>query len=226
MNMKPRAPRVRLSPLHRVVFQRKENGRVMTLRLANISRVGMGLIRQNIFGERGDVFSGELQINDRFFAVDAEIKQASNNVVGCEFVQGATSELTAAVNGYFKVEICGLELKPVAKKFLKADPNGEVFWLTDGGTNEIYLVRDESGIHNFHVSFLGHYIEGGRTTPLQAGHVVEEFDTDVRGLKPSSLLDVTRAIDSEVLFLGTLLIENADELSLEVKNQLLSCLRD
>ena len=55
MTFKTRAPRIRLSPLHRVQFNLLDKGRETPIGVGNISKSGMGLLREAVKADVGSV---------------------------------------------------------------------------------------------------------------------------------------------------------------------------
>ena len=123
------------------------------------------------------------------------------------------------------MEICGLQLKKIDPKFLKQVPNGQIVWFTDGNANEVYFLMDKNGVQEFHLTFLGNYVEGGRNKALRAGYVVEEFDVKQTTHKGSDLLEMGPGIENEVLFLGIQLVENTEQMPKEQRELLVKLLR-
>lgn len=205
-----RPPRVRITTLHRVLFRQLVSGKEACIPVGNISTQGMGLLRAQAKAPAlGQRIEGELEVNDSSFKVASEVRHLGDAIVGCQFV-GAYDPLSRAIEEYFRVEICALQLYPVDEAYLKHDPAGQVRWFTDGKQNEVYFVADGDGILTFHVSFLGNYIEGGRGKVLRCGHVIEDLPSTKH--KGSSLLDLSPQISEEVLRLSHQLIDSLESL--------------
>ncbi len=158
--------------------------------------------------QTGQKIAGELKLIERGYSVELEVRHLSEHVVGCLFL-GATDVLAKAIEEYFRIEILALRLNRVDEAYLKQDPNGRVSWFTDGGQNEVHFVSDDQGVLNFHMSFLGNYIEGGRGRSLRCGHIVEDTRIYHKG---SALLDLSEPVTDEILGLGQLLIDNVENL--------------
>ncbi|MCM2281047.1 MAG: hypothetical protein NDI61_04290 [Bdellovibrionaceae bacterium] len=222
----PRPPRIRVTALHRVAFRHLANGqgRSAQVPISNVSTRGMGLLRPQL-GELnvGDGLKGELEINQNVFGIEGLVRHLSEAVVGCEFM-GPMDDLGRAVEEYFRIEICGLKLNRVDETFLKKDPAGKVAWFTDGGQNEVYFVSDRDGILSFHVSFLGNYIEGGRSKILRCGHIIDEAPNATKH-KGSNLLDLAPDVSEEVLKLGHLLVDNVEKMPAEQAQMLKALLQ-
>lgn len=214
---RPRPPRVRLTEKHQVKFIHS-SGR--ELPLANVSIKGMAVCREQNDGyAAGNNILGKMLVDNDSFNVDAKIRFVSNAVAGCEFM-GETIGLRQAIERYFRVEILGLNLRPVDKAFLKPDPAGEVSWFTDGRQNEVYCVTDDDGIVSFHISFLGNYIEGGRTKPLCSGYINEDASTAGPSHKGSALLAVTDGLSTEMEQLACALVDHVEKMPSDLKEAL------
>lgn len=220
-----RAPRIRVTALHRILFQQMTAGNgVRPVSLGNVSTQGMGLLRaQGDLLRLGEMLRGELVVNEMSFPIESEVKHLSDSVVGCRFLS-PQEVLTRAIEEYFRVEICALRLNRVDESYLKKEPEGQVFWFTDGLQNEVYFVLDQNGILRFHISFLGNYIEGGRARPLRCGHIVEDAKPDSKH-KGSNLLDLTDDVTDDVLKLCCLLIDNLEKLPADQAHALKSHLQ-
>jgi hypothetical protein len=112
-----------------------------------------------------------------------------------------------------------MRLNKVDPAYLKPDPRGQVVWFTDGRHNEVYAVVDASGILDFHLTFLGNYVAGGRSKPVVCGYVKEDNEKDAPGHKSSALIDSSGAPTSEMLALASVLIQNVDKMPLDLKNE-------
>jgi hypothetical protein len=168
-------PRVKVNQLHKIIFRKIDNPE-KPVYLSSISTLGMGLLKRDTSHPKiGDELVGQLEIDKDKFEVKSEVRHVSANIIGCQF-QEPPSPLVHAIENYFKLEITGLELKAVTESVLKGDPRGQVKWFTDGKENEIYFVVDRKGILDFHLTFLGNYIEGGRNLTLRAGLVGDDFE--------------------------------------------------
>lgn len=207
-----RRPRVRITALHRILFQWAKSGSEQPTALGNISTQGMGLLRADApDAARGEWVEGRLIVSNDEFRVSGEVRHLSDSIVGCRF-NGSFDELSLAIERYFRIEICALRLKQVDEAYLKKDPAGRVSWFTDGRQNEVYFVTDDSGIRSFHVSFLGNYIEGGRGKLLRCGHIIEDAPDQATKHKGSALLDLSPETSDEVLKMSHLLIANLEKI--------------
>jgi len=217
----PRAPRIKISELHNVVFHRRSVTSIDPIALTNISTKGLGLKRTHMGDVQiGAVIKGDIEINDRRWPIEAEVRHLNESTLGCQFV-GQTEAVSRAIQEYFRVEICGLQLNPVDEAYLKKDPLGRVTWFTDGRQNEIHMVCDEQRkILSFHMAFLGNYIEGGADLPVRCGHIVEDSAFGVEKHKASALVDLSDETSVEILRLATLLIDQVEKLPFDQARQL------
>jgi hypothetical protein len=228
-----RQPRVHLHPLHHVHFH--ADGVTSALDVANISSGGMAIFhREDSLFQVGGQVRGIISIDKDEFAIEARIRHIFGILVGCQFNHIAKQELPndeytrlkRAVENYFRIEVLALSLHPVSPAFLKHDERGVSHWVTDGRQNEIFAVMDEKGMVTFHLSFVGHYVEGGRGCALQAGLVHERGHHERPGHKVAAMLDLSRAPDAETLRLALSFVQNAARLPSEVRKELEEFLTD
>lgn len=219
-----RAPRVQLHPLHRVVFH--QDGQENPLELANISAGGMAVFhRDEPTLKVGGLLKGSIRIEKDEFAIEARIRHIIGVLAGCQFgaiaKEGAQDEefarLKRTVENYFRLEVLALNLYPVSAAFMKPDPRGATHWVTDGRQNEVFCVTDARGVVSFHLSFLGHYVEGTRGAGLQVGLIHEKLSSERPAHKASAMLDLTRAPKPETVRLALSFTQNSLRLPAEVR---------
>lgn len=192
--------------------------------LANISTGGMGVIHAgDPRWKETDSCSGLVIIDKDEFGIQARICHVSEIVAGCEFV-GENTKLKRAIEKYLRVEILALNLRQVADAYLKQDPLGDTTWFTDG-QNEIYVVTGAKGgdIISFHMTFLGHYVEGGGNGGVRIGNVKES--NKPMGHKGSALLDFSRDSGGEILGLAVTFVQNIERMPAEMRERLLEKLK-
>ncbi len=213
-----RPNRVQVRDLHNVRFVSKDSGE---LAIANVNSRGVGFIRpESLVLQVGQNLHGRFYVEGSEFDSQAIIRHLSAKVIGCEF-QNSSQDLIRAIDNYFRVEILAMSLVLVQEKFLQPDPRGRVVWLTDSRQNEIYLVEDQNGIVDFHISFLGMYLEGQRGMATKAGWIVDDENLGAAKAKASALIRYDAASSVEIKQLGRLLVNNATDLDAEKKKQLL-----
>ncbi len=222
-----RQPRIKLHPLHHVHFH--ADGIKSSLELANISSGGMAIFHREDPALKVDgQLRGIISIDKDEFAIEARIRHIFGILAGCQFGnesdQGLPKDeytrLKRAVENYFRIEVLALSLHPVSAAFMKKDERGISHWVTDGRQNEVYCVMDGQGMVVFHLSFVGHYVEGGRGVPLQAGLVHERGHHDGPGHKVAAMLDLSREPAAETLRLALTFVQNAVRLPAEVRKEL------
>jgi hypothetical protein len=163
---------------HRIVFRSVAPAFDHVLRLANISSKGLAIKRVDAPQLHvGEGIEGRLQIDAADFAVAANVRHLTDQVVGC-LIAGDNVDLRRAIESYLRLEIIGMRLNKVDDAYLKADSRGKVVWFTDGRHNEVYAVLDQNGIVEFHLTFLGNYVAGGRAKPIMCGYVKEDEAKD------------------------------------------------
>jgi len=163
---------------------------------------------------RDAIVAGLLTIDKDEFAIEAQIRHLNAVLAGCEFrnANDATNleyvRLKRTIENYLRVEILALNLRPVDPEYLKQDPRGMTYWLTDGRQNEVYCVVDADGVVAFHLNFLGHYIEGARGSSVRGGVVLENVSGERPGHKGSALLDMSHQPTPETLALAKSFVHN------------------
>lgn len=213
-----RAPRVILTPLHRLSF--RPDGSEQQLELSNISTGGMAVLHQGhgAFHPNSDA-RGLLIVDNEEFRIEARIRHLTDALAGCEFLNGSV-ELKRAIEQYLRVEILALSLRKVDEAYLKPDPRGRVQWFTDGRQNEMFCVTDASDqVVAFHLSFFGNYVEGEKDRGVRAGNV-EDKESDRPGHKSSSLLNLNAVVSREIFVLGKVFVENVDRLDKDLRTQI------
>lgn len=214
-----REPRIALSEHHRIMFTSAKPVFDKAVRLANISSKGLAIVRADAPRLTvGDELEGRLRIEAVDFEIAASVRHLTERIVGCAILAD-NPELRRAIESYLRVEILGMKLSKVDPAYLKPDPRGQVVWFTDGRHNEVYAVVDASGILDFHLTFLGNYVAGGRLKPLVCGYVKEDNEKDVPGHKSSALIDSSGAPTNDMLALASVLIQNVDKMPVDLQDE-------
>lgn len=221
----PRPPRVVLNDFHRVFFAlKRSDGVSVPLHVVNLSVGGMALPRIAVEGaDVGLGFDGRLAVDTVDFPVSCRVRHVSENNLGCEFID-SHPDLRRAIESYLRVEILALKFRRIDSSVLKADPRGETLWFTDGGTNELHAVRDAQGLVEFHVTFLGNYLEGGRGKSLRGGFIQASTSEKTFAFKGSDLLDL-KPVEPEMLALVHGLITRLDALPGDLRAEIVGHLR-
>jgi hypothetical protein len=213
-----REPRVTLNENHRISFIVLSPSE-RSIKLANISSNGLGAYRSD-FGpianvKEGDEIKGRLHVDQEVFDVTARIRHVTAQMIGCMLASNGP-DLKRAIENYLRLEILGLRLNQVDEAYLKPDPDGQVTWYTDGRHNEVYCVRDSTGIVKFHLTFIGNYIEGGRGRPIVCGYV-KDGAANEPGHKGSSLVEESSVPAPEMLNLARSLVQNIEKMPADLK---------
>lgn len=232
-----RAPRVSLTPLHRIVFIEKARG--VKAHLTNISTTGFAVLRSDIESSTGsssgsssglsqeseakwtlgETHSGAIAIEKNEFEVELRVRHLSSVLAGCEFTGTENITLKRAIEVYLRIEILALTLRKVNDAYIKPDPRGKSHWYTDGRQNEVFIVVDEEGVVSFNMSFLGNYVEGNRGQAPRVGSLSDEGITE-KGQKGSTLIEVSRRPTGNTLNLALTFIRNIDQLPYDVREEI------
>lgn len=216
-----RPVRVKVTDLHRLVFRPIE--KKAEIRIGNISHKGIGFLREDLRGSKvGDMLRGNLEINQTIYDVQAKVQQVTPAIAGCQFLN-PTDFLEKAIQEYFRMEILGLSLNQISVEYLKADPSGRPVWFTDTRQNEIYYTVDQNGIAEFHISFLGNYLEGGRNRRLRSGHVID-YEKHENRYQGSALIDLAEGSNEQIVALATTMIQTMENMPLEEQQEFLRLL--
>lgn len=212
---RPRAPRVRLTPLHEISFMLGD----FRLELGNISTTGIAVYYDNTeLWKEGAEVRGTLAIAHHSFEVRITVRHLSEQLAGCEFVS-AEPAMKAAIANYLGIEILALSLQKIDASHCKVDPRGKTYWFNDGGQNEFFCVVDREGVLEFQMTFMGNYIEGGRSRSLKSG-VVEEGSESPHLHKPASLVEMNARTEPEMTRLATTFVQHVEALPHELRDQI------
>jgi hypothetical protein len=219
-----RAPRVKVTPLHRILFRLVGNEHSEELKIGNVSIGGMAIIHDNYGGFTKDgTIAGLLVVDQNEINIEARIRHLTQNIAGCEFV-GQNLKLKRSIEQYLKVEILALSLSKVSEAYLKPDPRGKTLWLTDGRQNELFAVFDGEGIVAYHLSFLGNYVDGGRGLPPRVGNMRDQV-SELPGHKGSTLVDLASPqVSREAIALARVFVLNVDGAPKNLRDDLINLL--
>ena len=228
-----RAPRVSLTPLHRISFLEKSG---TTSQLANISSSGMALLRGGTAWLPGETHSGRLTIDRDEHAIELRVRHASrlasesqgnrqsSQLVGCEFVGSENPALRRSIEIYLRVEILALTLRLVNEAYLTPDPRGQTLWYTDGRQNELFVIVDDKGVAAYHMSFLGNYVEGSRGQVPRVGELRESSGSGPNGQKGATLIELGGQPVGHMLNLALSFVRNVDQLAPPIRAELAASL--
>ena len=228
--------RLKVADHDKIFFFIKDEGReIKKLTVQNISVGGIGLLASEFpNADLSRNIEAEMRIishsrNENIpqsstFKISATVVHMTATTVGLRFNM-VSPELDFALEQYFKAELLGTRLNLVDKKYLKAENDILPIWLTDGRANEIYILADSSGIINFHLGFLGHYIEGEKGKKLRVGQITESNDSErMNKYKGSDLIDMSPKAEETSVRLARDFVLNANGIEPAVREELLSLL--
>lgn len=217
-----RAQRVRLKPLHQVVFVEKRGDAVGVV---NISTSGMALAATDLtkaVGKTTVAAGNELSGRIRFGSDDAEtrfsIVHVGDEIIGCRFVEPAAA-LTGRIQSYLEYELKAISVRRIRSDVLAQQPGVEQLWFTDGVANELFVSRAGDEIRHFHISFLGHYVEGGTDSRLRFGIVLAPNASGAL-YKGSDLIRYVDTIDDQLSVLMHRFLEAIPELDSTLREQI------
>ncbi len=229
--------RLKVADHEKIFFFIKDEGlEIKKLTVQNISVGGIGLLAsefpnadlsRNIEAEMRIVSHARIENipQSSTFKISATVVHITATTLGLRF-STVSPELEFALEQYFKAELLGTRLNLVDKKFLKAENDILPIWLTDGRANEIYILADKSGIINFHLGFLGHYIEGEKGKKLRVGQITESSDSErMNRYKGSELIDMNPQAEETSIRLARDFVTNAHGIEPLILEELLSMLK-
>lgn len=226
MALKARAPRVPITPLHRIQVQ-LEQPSIGSLKLSNISTSGMGLFVGE--GElSGDVLlKGQILFEQKTGTkkepFEAKVVHVTKSIAGAHF-QIPNTDLKNAIREYFKLEIAGLSTMKVDPKYHKKQTEGTSIWITGDGC-DLFFVTKENDIVSFKLTFLGNQFIGSKDQALYIGQVSapDHDESGIRYKGTALMKDVsaTRELVESALkvmeFIPHLSAEHRDKISEMIK---------
>jgi hypothetical protein len=223
------APRVRISPLHRIQFQCSEPQFAkfaQPIGVGNISSSGIAFIRSALPQWPGptEQVGGLLLIGSHQLGIRARIIHLSTALVGCRF-EGELASLQQAIDEYFKLELTAIQARPMNPSILKKDPRGTPHWFMAENNSELYYIENAGRVVHFHLSVFGNYIDGGEGKPTTYGH--EQPDRDGAELiKSSVLIHTTTDLPKDVVMGALRFLEGIDKVPREVRDQIVKKVSD
>ncbi len=210
--MKPRAPRVPISPLHRVHFDLESPTHALGLKLSNISTSGIGLIVENNTISPGSPLKGRLVFNQKTHVpIEMKAIHITHGIAGSHYLN-PSSDLKKAIQDFFKLELAGLGTMKVNPKYHKKETDGTSAWIT-GDNCDLYYVAEEDKVIRFKLTFLGNHFTAAQGKPLYVGHVSSghSSDDEIR-YKGSDLLEDVK-ISKELIESALTVINHIPHLS-------------
>ncbi len=223
-----RAPRVKISGLHDLLFIVTVGDEEIEIKVSNLSISGLGLLssKEYEFPKENGFASGFLLLNRQRIPVTFQIVHQSPKVVGGKFTE-IPDLLRNQITKYFDVELAALEMNQVNSKFLKEQEDGEPRWFKSGDQTELFFVEKNESLVRFHMSFLGFYLEGGNGRTTRCGKIIDEWEQeDETGYKGSSVIQYESEVSQLVKKSAIRLIDGIKELDKKIKNQIFKIIQD
>ena len=209
----PRAPRVVLGPLHRLTFHPVSSER--KLLLSNISSGGFGVLDHGGVYSPNEIIPGVLEIDKNAFELQAQVRHITPRFAGLEFVKPQRT-LVEAIENFFRLEFVALRLRLVDPAYLQTDPRGRVVWLTDGQQNEVHAIVGKNGLIEFHLSFLGHHVQGTTDKGVRIGSI-SESEATTPGHKGATLIVENAFAAKDILRLALIFVSHASDVPEHVR---------
>lgn len=223
-----RSPRIWIRSSHKIYLRCRRGSSWIEFNVVNVSTEGVCLVH---LGPAGYVVGvhlhGELILENRTYVTELDVVWTKYSFLGCRF-SGDSGGLQAAIREYFRVELLGLKLSPINRKFLKTDHRGEVYWYSDGIDNELYFVVKDADTHGiqivyFAMSFWGHFLEWSPNHLLGYG-IIESRGEPLGLAKYSDVIRVQTDIPSDVNTSAIQIIKLIQNLAPELQEQMIHIL--
>lgn len=216
-----RESRIRLEAFHRVGFR---DGQNKHWKVSNVSTTGTGLITETASRHPvGHKLEGHLEIGTTRYPVELEVRHVTDKILGCRFL-GMVHEIRQAIEGYLNAEILALKMNKIDPSVLAPHPAGQVHWFTDGRANEVHFVTTEDKLVNFHISFLGNYLEGAPDVELRFGQIIDDRNSSKPGHKSANLIEFFEQVPDEAVPLALRIVNNLQGLKPAERAALIACL--
>jgi hypothetical protein len=180
MALKARAPRVPITPLHRVHIELATS----KLNLSNISTSGMGILVSEGELSNGTLLKGQIifekKVGTKKVEFVTKVVHVTKNIAGTHF-QPPNTDLKEAIREFFKLELAGLSTMKVDPKYHKKQEEGTSTWITGDGC-DLYILMSGDQLIRFKLTFLGNHFIGSADKPLYVGQVSSP-DLDDSGLR-------------------------------------------
>lgn len=166
-----RFPRVTMNPLHRISLRFVPGEK--KYKIANISIGGLGFFSEGFrFSGTTKRINAELSIGERVFTIETEIMHQGPDITGCQFSAPST-ELVAAIEDYFKLELAALKMKTfVPKRKVGGIEKTTIF---RGQNNcELFLCESNSELQSFGLMLFGNYFECDKFGKVAVGEPLGE----------------------------------------------------
>ncbi len=171
-----RAPRIPMSSLHNTEFSLiRDNMQQVQLPISNLSLTGLGFSRSSLdtWPAIGAPLKGSLQIGVDSFAVTAHVVHTSATTVGVHF-ENPSAAATLAILKYFESELLAHQLVRISSKLLAATDKGQPSFLFGKNNSELYYIENDNQLIEFHISFLGNYVEWSQAEGVRFGSIYDD----------------------------------------------------
>jgi len=210
---------MRIIPLHRLHFVLADQSGAIPVN--DLSMKGIGLQNNEVTAglKVGDHVKARLTIMNKTVPVVLQVVFVADRI-GCQFQQ-APSELVSLILEYLRFEAAAISLSKVDSRHMKTDVTGDANWFVDDDNNELYFVKKDGRIVNFHLAVLGNYVEWAEGHALRYGTVLRTGER--KTYKMSDLINYSK----EPIEMGDLLerlFANISQLQADDKKHLLNAL--
>lgn len=217
-----RAPRIKPSPLHGLIW-RGNAGEQWPIE--NLSVSGIAFEAGSAPGslQEGHTIEGSVCFDQEKYYVAAKVVHVSDRGVGCQFVS-PTAELQSRILNRFHIEISALRMVAAKSGFLKAEPDGQPFWMHWGEHCELHYVFQGEKVIRFSATLFSDYVEAGIEQPAQFGRLMEEPRDSAHKHAASILVSARKEIPEELIEIFRRFIGAAPNLDPNHRKQLLQFL--
>lgn len=222
----PREHRIRILPLHDILFTLTDTGE--KIELGNLSVTGAGFLRESRreWPPVGSFLSGEFTYRKNKYPVELEIKHISTTNIGCDCTESSGDSMRKLVIQYFDIELNALQLVRIDSQYIKQHHDGESSWFRGPNNCEIFLVEKDKKVTNFTISFFGNHIEGGEQKRLSIGTILGDDGEGKIGIKKADLIQQVDDSSLEIITHTLKFVANANALTPRQKSALNSYLSE
>ncbi len=155
-----RPARVRMLPLHGVVFHRLDGPKPALLKILNLSVSGIGLenAASAVWPATGAILTGKLIRGNDTIALKLKLMRKTPQVVGCAFVE-APPTLRSQIDVWFGLEIAASKMADNSANIPTTHDAGEAHHFVGDNGCELFYVEDAGQVRVWHVAFFGNRVE-------------------------------------------------------------------
>jgi hypothetical protein len=188
---KPRAPRIRVQPLHHITLTDDQSHQA--LGIYNLSVSGMGILVPPKLVSR---FVGGAKINAHLAFADEspqpillEVIHSHSAVTGTR-VLNASAELKMRIDTFFEVELLAVSMFRMDPKLMNPVKQGDPYWVQgDQNCSLFYVVGSDGTIQEANLSFIGNLVEFHKGKKPRIGQVEVNLDIDRTTYQDSTLVN-------------------------------------